>query len=187
MSYLKTISLLIFFLCISVHRCPAQEEFDFLLKNSKNYEHVVVKEIHSADTFTIRNQENQKETIKMIGIKALKAPRSKRIEAERDEYGFIIKPDVDPESPIEEQSFNFVKGLLQDKTVRLEFDSSKKDEDNNTLAYVFLVDDNTFINAEILRQGMSELQIRPPNTKYKEQLRQAYRDARTEKRGLQSQ
>ncbi len=37
----------------------------------------------------------------------------------------------------------------------------------------------------IRRQGFASLHIRPPNTKYSDQLSAAYREAREEKRGLQ--
>ena len=77
--------------------------------------------------------------------------------------------------------------LLDQKRVRLEFDDDKKDDELNTLAYVFLKDENTFINAEILRQGYAQLQVRPPNTKYKQELRSAYKEAREQFRGVHGQ
>ncbi len=46
---------------------------------------------------------------------------------------------------------------------------------------------NDFLNAEILRQGFANLSIRPPNMKFAKELREAYREARAEKRGLQGQ
>jgi endonuclease YncB( thermonuclease family) len=50
-----------------------------------------------------------------------------------------------------------------------------------------LLDNELFVNAEILRQGFAFLQIRPPNTKYSKELREAYTEARLEKRGLQGE
>jgi len=69
----------------------------------------------------------------------------------------------------------------------LEFDVERKSGDYKTLAYVFLAKDNIFVNAEILRQGYAYLQIIPPNTRYVELFKEAYREARLERRGLQAE
>ncbi|MGE0267257.1 MAG: thermonuclease family protein [Candidatus Omnitrophota bacterium] len=177
------------FILLSVQAVPLQADtdMDFFFKKSSDYEAVLIKEVRSADSFTILNHQGKKEIIKMIGLRAPKAPKIKQVDVERDDYGFPVKDNANPISTFEERSFLFVREMLQDKKVRLEFDSSKKDEENNTLAYVYLADDNTFVNLEILRQGMADLQIRPPNTKYKTELRRAYQEAREEKRGLQGQ
>jgi len=187
MNKLKISLVLILLLFLPGNFLYAETNMDFFFKNSDDYASVLVHEVRSADRFIIINRQNEKESIKLIGLSAPKAPKVKEVDVERDQYGFPIKENTGPLSTIEEQSFSFVKELLENKKVRLEFDSSKKDEDNNTLAYVYLVDDNTFVNAEILRQGMADLQIRPPNTKHKTELRQAYQEARQEKRGLQGQ
>jgi endonuclease YncB( thermonuclease family) len=132
----------------------------------------------SADRIELKNRE----MIKLIGLKAPHAPKKKKIR--RNNHNFIIE-DTSPFITIEEKAFSFAKEFLENKLVRIEFDKQKKDEDFHTLAYVFLVDDNTFVNAEILRQGYANLHIQPPNTKYADELRNAYKEARKEKRGLQ--
>lgn len=183
----KLIGLILLLVLLPINPLRAESDLEFFFKNSSDYESVLVKEVKSADSFMILNHRGEKEIIKMIGLRAPKAPKIKQVDVERDDYGFPVKDTASPISSFEEQSFLFVRELLQDKKVRLEFDSSKKDEENNTLAYVYLLDDNTFVNVEILRLGMADLQIRPPNTKYKTALRQAYQEAREEKRGLQGQ
>lgn len=160
----------------------ADSPFDFLLKKETDYERVLVTKIISADTIVLEGGE----TVRLIGIKAPKPPRKKK-QAERDDYGFVIKEDVNPITSIEERAFNFATELLMNKFVRLEFDHEKKTEDFATYAYAFLVENNLFVNLEILRQGFANLQIRPPNTKYDVQLREAYQEARYERRGLQGE
>ena len=78
---------------------------------------------------------------------------------------------------------NFIRAI--DQEIKDVFDSEKNSEDYKTLAYVFLLEDDTFVNAEILRQGFAFLSIRPPNMKYAKELREAYKEARAEQRGLQ--
>jgi len=162
--------------------------FDFFFKDAARYQDVIVDEILSTDTVLIRGGVGEKrETFKLIGLRALKAPKRKKVDLDRDQYGFIKKGEVSPLTPIEDQAYDFVEELLVGQHVRIEFDSNKKAENYATLAYVFLLENNAFVNTEILRQGYAHLQIRPPNTKYAKQLREAYKEARAEKRGLQGE
>jgi micrococcal nuclease len=161
---------------------------DFIFKDPSRDQDVMVDEIRSADTIILRERTGEKrEVIKLIGLRAPEAPKNRKVDLDRDQYGFVKKEKASPLTPIEEQAFDFAKELLEGQRVRLEFDSEKKGEDYSTLAYVFLLDNELFVNAEILRQGFAFLQIRPPNTKYSKELREAYTEARLEKRGLQGE
>lgn len=154
---------------------------DFLSLSLKQHKEALVERVLSVDVIRIEGGEK----IKLIGIRAPEAP--KRIkESDRDKYGFIIEEES-PLTPVNEQAFDYVRSLLEGKTVRLEFDAQKRSSDFKTLAYVFLTKDQTFVNTEILRQGFAYLKIRPPNTKYADLLREAYKEARREKRGLQGE
>ena len=157
--------------------------YDMFFRTSNKYKDVVVKEVLSADTFKLESGEK----IKLIGLRALKAPERKKEKPERDKHGFRVEEPESPLTPIEEKAFSFAIELLENKHIRLEFDSSKKDSNNNTVAYAFLLEDNVFVNKEIIRNGFAHLQIRIPNTKYSQQLREAYKEARKEKRGIQGE
>lgn len=160
--------------CVNV---SAQTEIDTLLGAKKTETTVVVDRVLSADSLILDDGRR----IKLIGINAPAAPKRKPIKY--DQYGFIIE-DTSTETTIEDRAFDFAKKLLEKKRIRLEFDAESKDRNFYNLAYVFLPD-NTFVNAEIVRQGFANLEIVPPNTKYADLLRQAYQEARREKRGLQ--
>ena len=166
----------------------SETNFDFYFKSAKDYQDVIVEEVRRADTIILKGKIGEKgEVIRLIGIRAPDAPSKKKVTAERDQYGFVQKDPAGPFTPIEEEAFEFVTELLKGKHVRLEFDANKKGEYHYTLAYVYLINDDTFVNIEILRHGYAHLQIRPPNTKYAEKFREAYKEARLEKRGLQGQ
>ena len=145
------------------------------------YQKILVKRVLSADTVILDNDMR----VKLIGRKAPAPPR--RRSTEYDEKGFVLPERVTLETTIEDAAFDFAVRLMEDKEVRVEFDVNEKDENFMTIAYIFLADSNLFVNAEILRQGFATLKIRPPNTKYADQLREAYREARQEKRGLQNE
>jgi len=181
----------LFFICFFV-LAPAsalsESNIDLFFNNSAQYKDVVVKMIRSTDTFVLQEEVGEKEmVIKLIGLRAPKAPKRKGENIERDQFGFAVKEEVSPLTPVEERAFEYVKELVEGQHVRLEFDADKRGEDFGTLAYVFLLMDDTFVNAEIIRSGYADLQIRPPNTKYADELRAAYKEARAEKRGLQGQ
>jgi len=168
-------------LCAAVYpsTCRAQPPEDLFFRSLTDGEKVVER-VMSADMLVLADGEK----IRLIGIKAPPAPKRKE-RMEVDEFNIPIRT-VNPITSIEEQAFQFAQELLEGKTVRLEFDDQIKDDNWYTLAYVFLPD-GTLANAEVLRQGFAQLRIMLPNIKYAAQLRAAYREARTEKRGLQGQ
>jgi micrococcal nuclease len=61
----------------------------------------------------------------------------------------------DPRKPIQyfgREAYEFTKRLVEGLKVRLGYDLNKKDKYGRTLAYVYL-EDGTFLNAEIIKQG----------------------------------
>lgn len=62
---------------------------------------------------------------------------------------------------------NYVKELLAEKSVYLEFDKQQQDFYKRYLAYVYL-EDGTFLNAHLLEKGMAIVATYPPNKKYVE-------------------
>ncbi len=59
-----------------------------------------------------------------------------------------------------EEAYDFTRRMAEGKKVRLEYDHEKRDEYGRLLAYVYL-EDGTFLNAEIVKQGYG-----PAFTKY---------------------
>lgn len=84
------------------------------------------------------------------------------------------------------ESAKFTTGLVLGKDVRLEFDVQKKDRYGRLLAYVYL-EDGTFVNAEIIKQGYGSPMTVPPNVKYAELFRKLYQEARGANEGSGSE
>ena len=76
----------------------------------------------------------------------------------------------------------FTRRLCQRRAIRLEYDFERQDRHGRTLAYVFL-EDGTFVNAEIVRQGYGFAYTRFP-FRYLEEFRAYEREARAAGRGL---
>jgi len=82
----------------------------------------------------------------------------------------------------EAEAFN--RQLVEGRDVRLEFDVQPRDKYGRLLAYVYVGD--TFVNAELLRQGYAHLLTIPPNVKHADFFQQLVREAREAERGLWS-
>ena len=152
-----------------------------LFSRAKTTQDGVVEKVLQANEFLLKSGQR----VWLIGIETPEF-RHSRVDVETDQYGFVKETAVDPDTPIEEQVFTFARRLLEGKKVKIEFDEQRKNEDGEIIAYVFLTD-GTLVNAELLRQGFATLKIRPPNLKYASKLREAYQEARREKRGLQGE
>ncbi len=164
----------------AAHTAPAaQEPHDELLHFSGKQQEVSIAKVPDSDRLVLTDGR----TIKLIGIESAGMPP--RPEVKRDKNGMIVEEPQDSAIPLEEQAIAYARGLLEGKKVKLEFDVDAQDADGRRLAYVFLPD-GTLANAQLLRQGFVHLKIRPPNVKYAEELRQAYRQAKTEQRGFMS-
>lgn len=92
---------------------------------------------------------------------------------------------VHPSKPVEsfgKEASAFTKGMVEGKKARLEYDWQKVDKYGRTLAYVFL-EDGTFLNAEIIKQGYGYAYTKFP-FKYLDDFRKYEREARENGRGL---
>jgi micrococcal nuclease len=91
----------------------------------------------------------------------------------------------DPRKPVQyfsQEAYEFTRSLVEGKKVRLEYDLEKTDKYNRTLGYVYL-EDGTFLNAEIIKQGYGFAYTQFP-FKYLEQFREYEKEARENNRGL---
>ena len=92
--------------------------------------------------------------------------------------------------PFYEEATEANRGLVEDREVRLEFDTVQIDRYGRTLAYVFAGDSRDlsqgerFVNLELLRQGYANAFTVPPNVKYEELFREAEQEAREAGQGL---
>lgn len=108
---------------------------------------------------------------------------------DRNEVVRLIGVDTpetkDPRKPVQyfgQEAYEFTKGLVEGKKVRLEYDQDTKDKYGRTLAYVYL-EDGTFINAEIIKQGYG-FAYTEFLFKYLEEFRQYEKEARENEVGL---
>ena len=101
----------------------------------------------------------------------------------------INTPEVNhPKKPVEpfgKEAAEFTKRMVEGKLVRLEFDqhAPKEDKHSRIFAYVFL-QNGTFLNAEIIRQGYGFVVRSIPPLKYEFEFVQLELSARKNRAGL---
>ena len=119
------------------------------------------------DTFWVMNEKGRKEKIRLIGIDTPEARRTGRTEIEY--FG--------------KEASDYVKRILTGRKVRLEYDVQRYDRYKRTLAYVYL-EDGTFLNALLVKEGYATAATFPPNVKFSSQFAKLQREARSKRKGL---
>lgn len=122
-----------------------------------------VEEVIDGDTFTI----NGGEKVRLIGLDAPETPESYK--QRNFHYGVEAKA--------------YLKELIGEGSVRLEFGIEQRDQYGRLLAYAWLGDD-LFINAHLIEKGYARVVTWPPNVKYHDELNHLERLAQENKRGL---
>ena len=98
-------------------------------------------------------------------------------------YIGIDTPEIHPEvEAFGMDAWQANRALVEGKEVRLEGDVSETDKYGRLLRYVYV--DDTFVNAELVRQGLAEAKAYPPDTKYQDYLEQVESEAREAGRGM---
>jgi len=104
----------------------------------------------------------------------------------RIRYIGMDTPELDDERPefcaLAQEATRLNRQLVEGETVRLEQDISETDKYGRLLRYVYVGD--TFVNAELVRQGLAWAEAYEPDTKYQDILEEAEAEARQDKIGL---
>ena len=127
---------------------------------------VQVVTVTDGDTIWVCCLNRQREKVRYIGIDA---PETQHPIKGVQEYGYEAKAAN--------------RKLVEGKAVRLEFDIARRDRYGRLLAYVYL-EDGTFVNAWLVREGFAQVMTVPPNVKYHHLFLNLQREARDAKRGL---
>ncbi len=145
------------------------------LGQSQNYSDILVTRAVDGDTLVLETGER----VRLIGIDTPEMHESSKL----DRDGNRSKTDKSAIQALGRRSYEFTRQLVEGKRVSLEFDIERRDRYDRLLAYAYL-QDGTFINAEIVKQGYASLMTYPPNVKYAETFRKLHQEAQENRRGL---
>jgi micrococcal nuclease len=129
----------------------------------------------SADTLTVLYR-GKWEELKLIGPDAPETALNDRA------YEEALRNSSTPDEVISRgmKAAEFVQRFLQyGSQIWIEFDMQKRDRFSRLLGYVFLAD-GRMLNELILRHGMAELFLVPPNLRYSRRFQEMARLARLE-------
>jgi len=138
-------------------------------------DYYIVKRVVDGDTLLLK--EGQR--VRLIGVDTPELHISKKLyrDAERSHR------DIKTIRELGKRASDFVKSLVKSgDRIRLEYDWDKVDKDGRILAYVYL-EDGTFLNAKIIKQGYGNAYTKFP-FKYLDEFREYEREARENKKGL---
>lgn len=141
-----------------------------------DYTNVYVKRVVDGDTIQLETGER----VRLIGIDTPEMHESNKLYRDSQRSG----QDIQTIQELGRRAYEFTKKLVEGKRVSLEFDVEKYDKYNRLLAYIYLKQDGTFVNAEIIKQGYASLMSISPNVKYADLFLKLYQEARKNKRGL---
>lgn len=134
-----------------------------------------VTHVTDGDTLKLSDQER----VRLIGIDTPELHESAKLFRDAERSG----QDVRTIKRMGKAAADFTRKMVEGKSVRLEFDVQKRDKYGRLLAYVYL-EDGTFVNAEIIRNGYAYPMTIPPNTRHAEEFRALYAEARRNGSGL---
>jgi micrococcal nuclease len=141
---------------------------DLKSENCKdNHIYYKVKKVVDGDTFWIDDGSPKGLKIRLIGVDA---PESRN--TGKKEIAYFGK-----------EASDYLSTLIAGKKVRLEYDAGHFDRYGRTLAYVYL-ENGTFVNAELVKNGYATVMTVPPNVKYADTFLKLERKARNKKKGL---
>lgn len=134
----------------------------------------VVHRVVDGDTLALRNDER----VKLIGIDAPEAINNMKLH--RDAKAWGMKSSSVKAMGLRAKAFTAT--LVEGKKVRLEYEGPKRDRNGRIRAYAYL-EDGTFVNAEILRQGFATVTDQPSG-QYAELFIAMQKEAMVHERGL---
>ncbi len=128
----------------------------------------VVERVVDGDTLKIDGELYGSDTVRMIGVDT---PES-------------ADPDEGVE-PIGKEAASFAATALEGQSVELVADEEPTDPYGRALSYVYL-EDGTMFNAALLREGLAQVAIFPPNTAHADDFYRYQEEAKAADRGIWS-
>lgn len=136
-------------------------------EQKKEFEFYKVIKVTDGDTFVIDDGSEKGARVRLIGVDT---PESRK--TGRKVVGYYGK-----------EAKEFSTNFLLNKRVRIEYDVNKYDQYMRLLGYVYL-EDGTFVNEYLVKNGYAMVMTVPPNVKFSELFLRCQQEAREKNLGL---
>ncbi len=138
-----------------------------------------VKKVIDGDTLLLSNGEK----VRLIGVDTPEYHESLKLHKDSERSG----QNIATIKALGKKASEFTTKIALGKSIRLEYDQANahikhRDRHGRILAYVFL-EDGTFLNAEIVRQGYGNAYTKYP-FRYMDEFRRYENEAREDRKGL---
>lgn len=121
-----------------------------------------VKRVSDGDTLVLENNER-------VRLLSVNAPEISSRYREAESGGIAAK--------------NWLQAQLKQGQIYLQYDTERRDRYNRLLAYAWSTD-GTFLNEQLLKQGLATLALQPPNLHYADELIAAQQQAIQQQAGI---
>lgn len=145
-------------------------------KENENREEALVKRVVDGDTFLLSNGER----VRLLGIDSPEKFESKKLDKDAE----ISGQDKKTIQKLGQLASDYVKNFVEGKKVYLEREPNYEDRDkyNRLLRWIYL-EDGTFVNGKIVKDGYAQVYEKFPVSKI-EELRKYQKEARENNKGL---
>jgi len=107
------------------------------------------------------------------------------IDGQQYSLRYILIDTPEYNQPLGPEAFEANRQLVEGKTVYLQKDVSEADQYGRLLRYVYL-EDGTFVNAELVRLGVAEVAVYPPDTAKEAEIRAAQQEVEDADQGQEN-
>ncbi|MEM7609775.1 MAG: thermonuclease family protein [Myxococcota bacterium] len=125
---------------------------------------VELASITDGDTLRVR-LDGRSERVRLVGIDTPETENSPR-----------------GPQPFADEATDALRSLVRDRSLSLAFDTERRDRFGRLLAYLYA--DDTFVNAEMIREGWARPLTVPPNVRHAERFAALAAEARQARRGI---
>lgn len=170
------IKILVLLFAVAVFKGCELEKEKIQEQKTSGKDFLVIEKVIDGDTFKLSNGEK----VRLLGIDTPEKYQSNKLESDSKKSG----RDKKTLQKLGELASDYVKGFAEGKRVYLETEPNHEDRDKygRLLRYVYL-EDGTMVNKKIISDGYAYVYDKFPLSKLDE-FRQAYREARENRRGL---
>jgi micrococcal nuclease len=141
-----------------------------------------VSEVVDGDTLRVRcgGSRSREESVRLIGIDAPEQEPNEKAMRDATRSG----QDLSTILAAGRKAASHARSLVgKGASVKLEYDVERRDRYGRRLAYVYL-NNQSMLNERMVSDGFAALLTFPPNIRYVDTLREAYRKARSDRKGL---
>ncbi|MFH1459786.1 MAG: thermonuclease family protein [Candidatus Omnitrophota bacterium] len=158
-------------------------------RSEQAYDNILVTEVVSGDIIRLENGE----LIRLIGVDTPELNRGVKFDADVKITG--LQSEV--LEVMAKESWLFLKDLVLDKNIRVEFDKKRKDLYGVLLGYVFIIQEfkkrgdprkeEVFVNAECIKNGYTYNVDNQPNDYYKDLFDRLHQEVGLNSKGIWKQ